>query len=138
MLVNGGGSYTGTYVVQLLKLARYRVIAAYSPRSFDLAKSFMADAVFDYAEPTCAGDIRDFTKNSLLLAIDYISTADTMRPCFSAVGRAGGRYVALDSFNVEVAATRTIVRPSWVVGMEPLGDEIAWPTRYGRKENPVA
>ncbi|KUJ22234.1 NAD(P)-binding protein [Mollisia scopiformis] len=138
VLVNGGGSYTGNCAIQLLKLAGYTVIATCSPHSSDLARSFGADTVFDYAEPTCAADIRSHTKNSLRLVIDCIATTDTMRLCYAAMGRAGGRYVALDPFNPDVAASRPVVRASWVVGMEPLGDEIAWPAPYGRKANPMA
>ena len=138
VLVNGGGSYTGTCAIQLLKLAGFKVIATCSPRSFELARSFGADAVFDYSEETCADEIRDYSNNSLRVAIDCISTAETMALCYSAMGRAGGRYVALDPFNSEVAASREVVRPSWVVGMEPLGDDIAWPAPYGRKSNAEA
>jgi hypothetical protein len=54
------------------------------------------------------------------------------------MGRSGGRYAALDPFSADVAATRAVVHPSWVVGMEPLGDEIAWPAPYGRGANPDA
>ncbi|KIM92888.1 hypothetical protein OIDMADRAFT_36230 [Oidiodendron maius Zn] len=138
VLVNGGGSYTGTCAIQLLKLAGYRVIATCSPRSYELAQSFGADAVFDYADPMCAANIRTYAKNSLRLVIDCIATTETTRLCFEAMGRAGGRYVSLDPYSAEIAASRTIVRPSWVVGMEPLGDEIAWPAPYGRDANPVA
>ena len=138
VLVSGGASYTGTCAIQLLKLAGYTVIATCSKRSFELARSFGADAVFDYTSPTCAADIRGQTSNMLRLAIDCITTEDTMRLCYAAMGRAGGRYVALDPWSETVAATRAVVHPSWVVGMEPLGEEIAWPSPYGRKANPTA
>lgn len=138
VLVSGGGSYTGTCAIQLLKLAGFTVIATCAPRSFALAKSFGADVVFDYTTPNCAADIRAYTRNGLRLALDCISTAETMGLCYAALGRAGGRYVALDPFNTDVAASRAVIRPNWVVGMEPLGDAIAWPAPYGREANPVA
>ncbi|OAA66676.1 Alcohol dehydrogenase superfamily, zinc-type [Niveomyces insectorum RCEF 264] len=138
VLVSGGASYTGTCAIQLLKLAGYTVIATCAHRSFDLARSFGADAVFDYASPTCAADIRAHTGNALRLALDCITTDATTRLCYEALGRAGGRYVALDVWSKEVAATRAVVRPSFVVGMEPLGDAIAWPAPFGRPANPVA
>jgi NADPH:quinone reductase-like Zn-dependent oxidoreductase len=138
VLVNGGGSYTGTCAIQLLKLAGFHVVATCSPRSFKQTTSFGADAVFDYHSPTCAADIRAHTRNSLRLVLDCIATPDTMKLCYAAMGRSGGRYAALDPFSADVAATRAVVHPSWVVGMEPLGDEIAWPAPYGRDANPAA
>lgn len=138
VLVNGGGSYTGTCAIQLLKLAGYRVLATCSPRSFDLAKSFGADAVFDYSSDTCADDIRAYTNNSLRLVLDCISSVDTMRLCYAAMGRAGGRYVALDPYSEDIATSKPLIRNNWVVGMEPLGDEVGWPAPYGRPANPVA
>lgn len=138
VLVSGGASYTGTCAIQLLKLAGFKVIAICSSRSFDLVRSFGADAVFDYASPTTAEDIRSYTRNSLRLAIDCITTAKTTELCYAALGRAGGRYVALDPYSDSVTATRGIVRPDWVFGLEPLGDEIAWPSPHSRKPNTIA
>ncbi|KAK4236132.1 zinc-binding dehydrogenase family oxidoreductase [Achaetomium macrosporum] len=138
VLVSGGASYTGTCAIQLLKLAGFTVIATCSARNFDLARSFGADAVFDYASPTAAADIRAYTGNSLRLAIDCITTPDSTRLCYAAMGRAGGRYVALEPYNATVAATRAVVQPSWVFGLETLGEDIPWPAPYGRKANPVA
>lgn len=46
--VNGAASAVGIFVVQLARLAGYRVFASASPRSFELVESFGADQVFDY------------------------------------------------------------------------------------------
>lgn len=135
VLVSGGASYTGTAAIQLLKLAGFNVIATCAARSFDLVKSFGASEVFDYASPTVTSDIRTYTRNSLRLIIDCITTPDTTTLCYAAMGRAGGRYVALDPFSDTVAETRGVVRPSWVFGVEPLGGEIAWPAPHGRPAN---
>ncbi|KAF7548815.1 hypothetical protein G7Z17_g6813 [Cylindrodendrum hubeiense] len=138
VLVSGGASYTGTAAIQLLKLAGFTVIATCSAASFELARSFGADVVFDYTSPTAVEDIRAHTRNSLRLAIDCITTPDSTRLCYAALGRAGGRYVALDPYSDAVVATRAIVRPSWVFGLELLGDEIAWPAPHNRKPNHIA
>ncbi|RSH93061.1 hypothetical protein EHS25_007414 [Saitozyma podzolica] len=47
-LVQGGSSSVGLFAVQLAKLIGYKVIATSSPHSFDLVKSYGADAVVDY------------------------------------------------------------------------------------------
>ncbi|KAL7782698.1 hypothetical protein V8C43DRAFT_194128 [Trichoderma afarasin] len=138
VLVSGGASYTGTAAIQLLKLAGFTVIATCSARSFELVRSFGADATFDYASPTTAEEIRAYTGNLLRLAIDCVTTPESSRLCYAAMSRLGGRYVALDPYSDTVAATRAVVRPSWVFGLEPLGDEIAWPEPHTRKPNRIA
>ncbi|KAJ5962611.1 hypothetical protein N7501_007552 [Penicillium viridicatum] len=138
VLVNGGASFTGTCAIQLLKLAGFTVITTCSPRSNDLVKSFGADFVFDYASPTIVEDIKAHTRNSLRLVLDCITTHDTTKLCYAAMGRAGGRYVALDPFSPTVAGTRAIVYPDWVFGMDLLGEDVAWPAPHGRDADPVA
>ncbi|KAL2165579.1 hypothetical protein VTG60DRAFT_4281 [Thermothelomyces hinnuleus] len=138
VLVSGGSSSTGTSAIQLLKLAGYRVVATCSARNFDLAREYGADAVFDHSSPTCADDIRAHTRNGLRFALDCITTPDTTRLCYAALGRSGGRYVALDPFSEAVAATRSVVHPDWVLGPELLGEDVAWPAPHGRKGNPEA
>lgn len=138
VLVSGGSSSTGTTAIQLLKLAGYRVVATSSARNFDLVREYGADAVFDHASPTCAADIRASTRNGLKFALDCITTPDTTRLCYSALGRAGGRYVSLDPFSEAVAASRAVVHPDWVLGPELVGEDIDWPAPHGRKANPEA
>ncbi|KUI71840.1 Enoyl reductase LovC [Cytospora mali] len=72
--------------------------------------------------PTCAADIRAHTRNSLRLVLDCIMTTDTMRLCYAAMGRAGGRYVALEPYSEAVAATRAVVRPDWILDPERTWD----------------
>ncbi|CAI7636990.1 unnamed protein product [Penicillium glandicola] len=138
VLVNGGASFTGTCAIQLLKLAGLTVITTCSPHSNDLVKSFGADFVFDYSSPTVVEDIKAHTRNSLRLVLDCITTNDTMKLCYAAMGRAGGRYVALDPFSHTVASTRAVVHPDWVFGMDLLGEDVAWPAPHGRDADPVA
>lgn len=138
VLVSGGASFTGTCAIQLLKLAGFTVLATCSPRNYDLVRSFGADEVFDYTSPTCAADIKAHTRNCLRLAFDCITTVETTRLCYAALGRAGGRYVALDPYSGAVSNTRSIVHADWVFGMDLLGEDVEWPAPHGRKANPVA
>ncbi|RAK95567.1 zinc-binding alcohol dehydrogenase family protein [Aspergillus ibericus CBS 121593] len=138
VLVSGGASYTGTAAIQLLKLAGFTVLATCSPTNFDLVRSYGADFVFDYTSPTAAADIRSHTRNSLHLALDCITTPDTTQLCYAAMGRTGGRYVALDPYSDSVTATRKIVHPGWVFGLEPLGEKIAWGGVHKREANAEA
>lgn len=82
-------------------------------------------ALFDYKSPTCAADIREFTKNRLAYAADCITTVDSMKICYDALGADGGRYVALESFPV-LGHSRRSVRPSWVFAINAFGCGVDW------------
>ncbi|KAJ5116773.1 zinc-binding dehydrogenase family oxidoreductase [Penicillium angulare] len=136
VLVYGGSTATGTAAIQLLKLAGYSVIATCSEHNFGLVKSYGADNVFDYRLPTCAADIKAHTKNNLLYALDCISTSQSMDLCYAALGRAGGRYTALEPFSEGIAATRKVVKPDWILGPVMLGRPIDWPAPHNRPAMP--
>ncbi|EAW07628.1 zinc-binding alcohol dehydrogenase family protein [Aspergillus clavatus NRRL 1] len=133
VLVYGGASASGTAAIQLLRLAGYRPIVTCSPHSYEMVKSYGAEATFDYHGPDCAAQIRAYTKNGLRYALDCISTVQSMQICYAALGRAGGRYTALDPYPTAVAATRKIVKADWVIGPAMLGLDIGWPAPHGRK-----
>ncbi|KAK4158308.1 putative zinc-binding dehydrogenase family oxidoreductase [Chaetomidium leptoderma] len=132
VLVYGGSTATGTTAIQLLKLAGLRVIATCSPANFDMVRGYGADATFDYRDPAYPVEIRAFTKNSLRLVLDCISTTQSMEFCYSVVGRSGGRYTALEPFSPGIAATRKLIKPDWVLAPVMLGRPIGWPVPYKR------
>lgn len=137
VLVYGGSTATGTTAIQLLKLSGLIPVVTCSPRNFELARSYGAVAAFDYRSPTCAADIRAFTKNSLRYALDCITGQESIRLCYAAIGRAGGKYTALDPYPEAVAKTRQVVVADWVLGPTMLGKDIAWPPPHeikGSKE----
>ena len=138
VLVSGGSSSTGTCAIQLLKMAGFNVVATCSERNFDLVRSYGADAVFSHSAPTTAAEIKAYTRSGLRLALDCITTLDTTRLCYESFGRSGGRYVALDPYSEDIAATRAAVRPDWVLGPEMIGEDVGWPAPHGRKANPTA
>jgi hypothetical protein len=74
---------------------------------------------------------RDYTQNNLRLALDCISTIESTQACYGALGRAGGRYTALDPVP-EHAFSRKAVKADWVLGPSIFGEEIKWPPPYGR------
>lgn len=93
VLVYGGTTSTGTMAIQLLKRCGARVITTCSPRNFDLARSYGADVCFDYKTSTCGQDIRSFTENALEYALDCITVESSMKICYQALGRCGGKCV---------------------------------------------
>lgn len=136
VLVFGGSSSTGTAAIQLLKIAGFEPVATCSPHNFDLVKSYGASAVFDFRAPRCTTDIRNYTKNGLKFALDCISTTASMQFCYEALGRAGGKYTALEPYAEAVAQTRKVIKPDWIMGPQMTGKEIAWPEPHWRPADP--
>lgn len=111
-------------------------VATCSPHNFNLVKTTGAEAAFDYNSPTCASDIREFTRNQLAYAADCITTADSMKICYESLGAEGGRYVALDSFPI-ASHSRRAVRPSWVFAMSAFGSAVDWVAPYKCDPSPA-
>ena len=102
-----------------------------------MVESYGAEKAFDYSSPTCAEDIRSYTKNTLQYVIDIIAEVKTTRHCYAAIGRAGGRYVGFELIPDElVKDMRKTVKPDWVLGIAMSGSEIAIGGGYGSKADP--
>jgi NADPH:quinone reductase-like Zn-dependent oxidoreductase len=135
VLVYGGSTCTGTMTIQLLHLCGFHVLTTCSPRNFDLVRGFGAHETFDYKAPDCAAEIRTHCGNALELAIDCVSEDSTMKFCYEAIGRAGGKYTALNPFNGQLA-TRRVVEPDWILATRIAGGASAWPAPYSCDPEP--
>lgn len=60
-----------------------------------------------------------------------MTTGATTKACYGAIGRAGGKYVALDAY-AGYAATRKTVFGDWVLAPTLSGHGCTWPAPYGR------
>jgi len=100
--------------------------------------AYGAAATFDYHLETCADDIKQYTKSALWFALDCIGTAQSAALCYAALGRAGGRYVALEKYPDSVAALRKVVKPSWVMGPVMFGRELQLGEGYSQPADPSA
>lgn len=136
VLVHGGATATGTVALQMLKIAGYTPIATCSPASFDLARSRGAAAVFDYNSPTVRDDIREYTRGTLGLALDCITTPETMALCYGAIGDGGGRYAALEQYPKGLTIRRRDVYHDWILGWTILGKEVMLAGAYHRDPTP--
>ena len=65
-----------------------------------------------------------------------MSLADTTQLCYGAIGRAGGRYVALEPFREAIATTRPTVEASWLMVLTIFGHKVALDGVYGRDARP--
>lgn len=137
VLVYGGATASGTFAIQLLKLSGYKVVTTCSPKNFGLVEGYGADKAFDYHSATCGEEIRAYTGNALEYALDIITEAKTIRHCYAAIGRGGGRYCGFELLDDQLMATmRKSVKAEWVNGLEMTGMEIDLPGGYYRKANP--
>lgn len=81
--------------------------------------------------------IRAHTKNSLEFALDIISAARSIRHCYAAIGRGGGKYAGMEPLPQYLMATmRKTVKSDWIMGPEVTGMELDLPGDYYRKANP--
>ncbi|KAE8154020.1 zinc-binding dehydrogenase family oxidoreductase [Aspergillus avenaceus] len=136
VLVYGGSTTTGTLAIQLLKLSGLNPITTCSPRNFELAKSYGATAVFDYKQQSCVDEIRKHTRNSLKYVLDCISEPETMQFCYNCLGRAGGKYTALEPYPEFLHTRPKTVKPDWVLGPTILGKKIGWPEPFAKEADP--
>ncbi|KAI5274162.1 putative alcohol dehydrogenase [Aureobasidium subglaciale] len=128
VLVYGGSTATATIAIQLLRLGNMIPIATCSPRNSVQVVDFGAEETFDYHDPDCASKIKAYTKNNLAYALDCITTIESTKLCFAAIGRAGGRYTLFYPH----AAARPTVKTDWVLGPSIFGKGSTWPAPYGR------
>lgn len=77
ILVYGGSSSVGMFVIQLAHHSGYKVVTLASPKNHELCKSFGADAVFDYKDPDVITKVKEATGSSIHNAFDTISTIES-------------------------------------------------------------
>ncbi|KAL6706946.1 hypothetical protein ACN47E_004896 [Coniothyrium glycines] len=135
VLVYGGSTCTGTMLIQLLRVCGFHVLTTCSPHNFDLVRKFGAHEVFNYRTTECAANIRAHCGNALEFAIDCVAEDSTMKFCYEAIGRAGGKYTALNPFNGQLA-TRRVIEPDWILATRIAGGASAWPAPYGCEPEP--
>ncbi|CAI7658840.1 unnamed protein product [Penicillium glandicola] len=135
VLVYGGSSTIGLLAIQMVKLCGHRVITTCSPHNRDLVTSYGADLAFDYNSPTCGQDIRAATKNTLRYVLDPFAEAKTLRLCYAAIGRTGGRYCALEQYQESLCSRKTI-KHELVMGGAISGQGVELPDPYGIPPRP--
>ena len=77
ILVWGGATTLGMYVIQLAKLSGYNVVTTASTTNHGFLKSLGALATYDYREEGVSKLIKEYTKDNLTFAVDCISEGST-------------------------------------------------------------
>nr|QPC57091.1 enoyl reductase [Tolypocladium sp. 49Y] len=135
VLVYGGSTVCGAMALQLLRRSGLVPVCTCSPRNFALVKSLGAAEAFDYRSPSCGDDIRRYTADGLAYALDCITDLGSMRICYAALGRAGGKYMGLDPVPLR-AHTRRDVKPDYILVYTMFGKEVTSPRPFGRPARP--
>lgn len=91
VLVYGGATSTGTAAIQLLGRCGVTVVTTCSKSSMAMVEGYGADKCFDYNEASCGEEIRKYTGNALDYALDCITTESSVKICYQAIGRCGGK-----------------------------------------------
>jgi hypothetical protein len=89
ILIYAGSTSVGLFAIQLAKAAGLTVITTCSPHSFDLVRSYGADAVFDYRSSTAAEEIKTSYPN-IIRALDSISEGPSTDFCARVFSKKGG------------------------------------------------
>ncbi|THH17162.1 hypothetical protein EW146_g3605 [Bondarzewia mesenterica] len=126
LLVWGGTSSVGQYVVQFAKLSGLYVITTASPKNFDLVKALGADEVFDYNDPEVSKKIKDSTQGKLTHAVDCISAGKTPVQISDALSDAGGTVAAILVYE----SPRPSVKVNFSLGYELLGESYNFPRKW--------
>ncbi|RJE27120.1 Zinc-binding dehydrogenase [Aspergillus sclerotialis] len=135
VLVYGGSTSTGTASLQILRASGYKPVTTCSPHNFALVKEYGAEEAFDYNSPTCAADIKAYTKGRLRHVLDIITDLPSQAICYETFGRVGGKYTCLELPSEELHLRRT-VKKEMIVGLAASGKEIALADGYERPANP--
>ena len=120
ILVWGGSSSVGQFVVQLAHLGGLRVIATASPRNFELVKSLGADIVLSHSDPDTPRKIKELTGRKLKHAVDTISEGSTPAQVAECMGDEGGTV----STTLKYDSLREDVEVKFVLGYMLLGKVI--------------
>ncbi|KAI0337936.1 GroES-like protein [Trametopsis cervina] len=130
IFVYGGSTSVGVYAVQLAHVAGYKVVSVASPHNHDLVKNKGADAVFDYKDPQVVEKIKAATKNSLHLALDTISSAETQSLVVRSLADGPGKIIVLQKPEEEAIKLRSDVTIQHTLIYTALGKEFTLGTFY--------
>ncbi|RPA94574.1 GroES-like protein [Choiromyces venosus 120613-1] len=108
-LVYGGSSSVSQSVIQLAKLAGFRVVTTASKRNHELVKGLGAEYVFEYGDvEECIKNIKAVVGDDLRYAHDSISEGESTRIVLECMSSKGGKVVSTIPVPEEKAARKDV------------------------------
>ncbi|PNY28307.1 Enoyl reductase LovC [Tolypocladium capitatum] len=135
VLVYGGSTACGALALQMIRKSGLVPVCTCSARNFAMVKELGAQEAFDYHSPTCGDDIRRYTSDTLAYALDCITDLGSMRICYAAMGRGGGKYMGLNPVPLR-AHSRRDIKPDYILVYTMFGKEVSLPRPFGRPARP--
>ncbi|WVQ77953.1 hypothetical protein IAT38_000033 [Cryptococcus sp. DSM 104549] len=95
-IIYGASSSVGLFGIQIAKVLGYHVLAVCSPHSFDLVKSYGADATVSYHDQAKAiEEAKQITGGGVEYALDTISEGDSFKIIIGMMGDKGKKLCAI-------------------------------------------
>lgn len=106
----------GLFGISLAKALGYRVLGVCSPHSFDLVRSYGADAVVDYHDQQNAiAEALDITKGGVEYALDAISEGDSFKIIVGMMGDKGKQLNCILGVPEEVYKINPKLKIEWTL-----------------------
>jgi NADPH:quinone reductase-like Zn-dependent oxidoreductase len=94
IFVYAGSTSAGLSTIQLAKALGCKVVTTSSPHSYDLVKSYGADAVFNYRDENIGAEIAK-SYPDIKFAVDCFSEGESTKTCDTVIGQKGGEVITL-------------------------------------------
>ena len=115
-IVYGASTSVGLFAIQVAKSLGYKVLGVCSPHSFDLAKSYGADATISYRDQEKAiAEALKITEGGVEYALDTISEGDTFKVTIGMMGKKGKQLNCILAVPDEGKQINPGLRIEWTV-----------------------
>ncbi|KIR68814.1 hypothetical protein I312_100089 [Cryptococcus bacillisporus CA1280] len=113
-IIYGASTSVGLFGIQVAKSLGYKVLGVCSPHSFDLAKSYGADATVSYHDQEKAvAEVLKITDGGSEYALDTISEDDTFKLTISMMGNKGKQLNCVLAVPDEVKQINPNLKVEW-------------------------
>lgn len=115
-IIYGASTSVGFFGISLAKALGYRVLGVCSPHSFDVVKSYGADAVVDYHDQKKAiAEALDITNGGVEYALDAISDGDSFKIVIGMMGDKGKQLNCILGVPEEVYKINPKLKVEWTL-----------------------
>ncbi|AFR97565.1 enoyl reductase [Cryptococcus neoformans C23] len=134
-IIYGASTSVGLFGIQVAKSLGYKVLGVCSPHSFDLAKSYGADATVSYHDQEKAiVEALKITDGGAEYALDTISEGDTFRVTIGMMGKKGKQLNCILAVPDEVKQINPNLKVEWSLMYTLFGVDFIFTPRIPNSE----